>query len=507
MLFYQLEQLGRSAATGAEVPLAELRELNLALHNNMVKSAQSASLQKAGIGYPIATPSDSSTVSGGGYAPLVPQSIQPIYDVVTASERHLVLQKLITKTSVTSPVFEYPQLRKWGGSETSIFIAEGGVPAITQSHFTKQVVRMKYMAVHRQLTDVLTQTGLLSGIGNARAQEARAGSMELSMAHERNLLYADSSINPLEFDGIIPSVERFAPENVMDAEGNTITGQEIQSFLAMLVSPPIYGDPQAVLMSARHYTWYQNSLIPFKRGDLASDQGLTLSTTGISVGSHLNPKVPFTVVPLLEPIHHPITRVEGHAPPVALTPVLSVIAGGTTSKWRSADVLGRDFYYTFIMQGDNGVTRTINVGPVRLVAGESVQGDFADSAVTESGPQSIRSYAVFRASIPTPTNPADSVAPTDPSSYFRVSRYGRNTLGGGGGTKFVDHNLTRPNTAPIIIFDNRSDVMEWKEFLPVTQRPVSLSLSTTEQFLLTMFGALKVSNPRRLFVIKNVGFG
>jgi hypothetical protein len=55
--------------------------------------------------------------------------------------------------------------------------------------------------------------------------------------------------------------------------------------------------------------------------------------------------------------------------------------------------------------------------------------------------------------------------------------------------------------------DYKPSTVEWKSFLPVTMRPITLSRTTTEQFLITMFGALKMGNARRLFLVKNVGFG
>lgn len=500
-LLFRLDAMRSAASTGDHVPVEYLRDLTKALQANMMKAAQGSSLAKAGVGYPMAgSPQDSNTVPGGGYAPLVPQSIQPIFDVVTANESHLVFQKKLSKSSVTGPVHEYMQLHRYGGTETSPFVPEAGVPAITQSHFNRKAVRMKYMATFRQLTDVLLQTTLFSGVGAARAIEAQNGSMELALQHERYLIWGDSSVNPLEYDGIIAAVEREVPENVIDAEGGTISGQELQSYAARLVSPPYFAQPNEVIMTPRHLAWYENQLLPFRRGDLATDGALTWHTGQISVGTYQG-KIPFSVMPLLEPIQHPMTNTEGDGPPAALTPVITAVAGGATSKWKAADVSGLDFYYTFIIVGDGGARRTVNVGPLSLTAGQAVQIDFADSAEQQSGLSSVRHYVAFRASVAT-----GAAAPTDATDFYRVGRYARNNTNGGA-SRFLDRNLVRPNTAPIIIMDYKPNVVEWMDFLPVTMRPITISRSTTEQFLLTMFGALRVGNPRRLMVIKNVGYG
>lgn len=500
-LLMRLESLKGAAYSGSEVPIAELRSLEKALRDNMMKAAQNNNLAKAGVGYPmVAAPQDSSTTPGGAYAPLVPQSIQPVYDTVTAGAQHLTLQKKIKKTSVTTPVFEYMQLQRYGGTETSPFVSEAGVPAITQSHFNRKAVRMKYMAVFRQLTDVLLHTQLFSGVGAARAIEASNGSMELALHHERYLVWGDSAVNPLEYDGIIASVERQVPENVIDLEGGTISGQEIQAQIARLVSAPYFAEPSEVMMTPRHLAWYENQLLPFRRGDLSTDGTLTWHAGQLSVGTYQG-KVPFSVMPLLEPIQHPLDTSEGDGPPASLVPVLTAVAGGSASKWRAADVNGVDFWYTFVIVGDGGSRRTVNVGPVALTAGQAVQVDIPDSAELLSGLGSVRSYVVFRATVPTGTTPSSS------QDYFRCGRYARNQDGPGGATRFLDLNHNRPNTAPIIVMDYKPDVIEWMDFLPVTMRPITISRSTTEQFLLTMFGALRMGNPRRVLVFKNVGYG
>jgi hypothetical protein len=430
-LLYQLDALKGAAMSGSEVPLETLRALHGALRDNMMKASQGSSLRKAGVGYPIANPQDSSTVPGGDYAPLVPQSIQPMYDIVTADSRHLVLTGKLASSDVTSPVTEWTRLTRFGGTMTSPFIPEAGVPAITQTNYDRQVVRMKYMATFRQLTDVLAQTSLLSGVGAARALEAANGSMDLALQQERWLLWSDSAINPLEYDGLIAAIERGASTNVYDAEGATVSGQELQTYAAFVVSSPNYGEPVEYLMCPRHFTWYTNQLVPFRRADMAVAGPLTLAAGKISVGTYQG-EIPFTVMPLLEPIHHPMDRTEGDGPPTAFVPVGATVAGGTTSKWRAADVAGLEFYYTFVIVGDAGATRTVNVGPFTLAAGQALEFSFADNAAALSGIGSVRYYVAYRATVA-----AGAAAPTDPALFFQCGRYGRNIIGGAT-TEFID---------------------------------------------------------------------
>lgn len=498
-LLLSLDRLQSLAARGGDVQIAELRQLQHALNQNMLKSH--AELRKAGVGYPLqGMPFDSSTIPGGSYAPLVPQSIQPIIDNATFTEDTLVFWKMLAKQSVTTPVLEWVRRKSYGGTATSPFIAEGGVPAITQSEFDRNVVRMKYMAVFRQVTDVLANTQLLGNVGQARALEAADGAVELLFRQEKFLFHADSSVNPLEYDGLVASIEKGAPQNVFDAQGATISGQELQEIIGQLVSAPNYASPTHVLMSPRHYAWYQNSLLPFKRGDLAVNGPLTFNTQGISVGWSRG-SVPLTEVVHMAWDEHPIIRTQGDGPPLSMSvAAASVGAPVSGSKWRAQDVSGVKFYYTLEAVGDQGVTRLPISGAVTdLEAGGSVEIELDDNAVALSGTGSIRYYNVFRATVG-----ASESAPTDPRKFYFVGRKPRRP---DGDTVIVDLNEQRPNSAPMIIIQNRPDVLEWREFLSTTMRPITLSRTTLEQFLLMMFGALKVSVPTKMFLIKNVGYG
>lgn len=496
-LLLSLDRLQSLAARGGDVQIAELRQLQHALNQNMLKSH--AELRKAGVGYPLqGMPFDSSTIPGGSYAPLVPQSIQPIIDNATFTEDTLVFWKMLAKQSVTTPVLEWVRRRSYGGTATSPFIAEGGVPAITQSEFDRNVVRMKYMAVFRQVTDVLANTQLLGNIGQARALEAADGAVELLFRQEKFLFHADSAVNPLEYDGLISSIEKGAPQNVFDAQGATISGQELQEIIGQLVSAPNYASPTHVLMSPRHYAWYQNSLLPFKRGDLAVNGPLTFNTQGISVGWSRG-SVPLTEVVHMAWDEHPIIRTQGDGPPAQLPIAASAVEDVAGSKFRAQDVNGVKFFYTLEAVGDQGVTRFPTSGAVTIEAGGAAELELADESYPIATTGSIRYYNIFRATVP-----SSESAPTDPRKYYFVGRAARNP---NGDTVIRDLNAQRPNSAPMIIIQNRPDVLEWREFLSTTMRPITLSRTTLEQFLLMMFGALKVSVPTKMFLIKNVGYG
>jgi hypothetical protein len=170
------------------------------------------------------------------------------------------------------------------------------------------------------------------------------------------------------------------------------------------------------------------------------------------------------------------------------------------SKFRAQDVAGLKFCYTLEAVGDQGATRLASTSPVAVVADGAMEITVTDNTVAAAGTGSIRYYNIFRAAVAS----SETAAPSDSRKYFFCGRVARNL---DGDTVIVDRNLTRPNTSPIVIIQNRPDVLEWREFLSTTMRPITLSRTTLEQFLLMMFGALKVSVPTKMFLIKNVGYG
>ena len=69
-----------------------------------------------------------------------------------------------------------------------------------------------------------------------------------------------------------------------------------------------------------------------------------------------------------------------------------------------------------------------------------------------------------------------------------------------------DLNLRRPNTTQLYILENRPACLEWVNFLDLTRRPITVSRSATTQFMIMLFGALKVGVPQKHWILDNVGY-
>lgn len=498
-LLADLTGLQQAAHSGSEVNIADLRKLNQALRNMMT-----IGLQKGGVNYPLqGVGYNSTTIPGGELAPLVPQSIQPMLDNATFSEEHIVAWKLLSKSSAASPVHEYNVRRSHGSASLSPFVREGGVPAVSESNFERKTVRMKYMATFRQVTDPAAMTGLMGPSASAVALASQDGMMELIQKMESFLFHADSSINPLEYDGLYKSIRVGAPANFRDALGATTSLEELQEICGRMVNPPIYARPTEIWTDHRVWTNLQNQfLAKYGRMDITGQRDIYGGVGKIFVQTAYG-NIPVMPIPFLTHREHPIDATEGDAAPAAITPSAAYQASVTGSSFiKTSDISGKDFHYVIEARGDGGTTRFVATAAVTHSAlGGASRLTINDAAVPTYGDNSIREYLVYRANVATGAG-----APTDLNEYWFVGRFARNKVASGTHTRIDDLNLHRPRTTQLYILENRPACLEWVNFLDLTRRPITVSRSATTQFMIMLFGALKVGVPQKHWILDNVGY-
>lgn len=482
-----------------EVNVSDLRRLNKALQD-MARFG----LRKGGVNYPMqGVPYASQTLPGGEFAPLVPQSIQPMLDNATFDEEHIVAWKLISKTSAASPLHEYNVRRSHGSSALSPFVREGGVPGISESNFERKTVRMKYMAAFRQVTDPAAMTGLMHPSTSAIAVASMDGMMELVQKLENYLFHADSSVNPLEFDGIYKSIRSGAPTNYRNADGATTSLEELQEIIGRMVTPPYYARPTEIWVDHRVWTNLQNQLIAkYGRMDITSSRSIDAGVLRMVVRTAYG-EVPIISIPFLTHREHPISLAEGDGAPQAVGVAASFQAGVLGSKFNATDIGDGtlDRHYIIEAVGDEGTTPFAATAAVtHTAAGGASRLVVSDSAALTYGTGSIRSYNVYEAVV------ADGAgAPTDPNAYFFVGRYARNRLNSNNTQIDITYER-RPRTSQVYILTNRRASLEWVSFLDLTRRPITVSRSATTQFMIMKFGALKCGVPQHHWILDNVGY-
>lgn len=483
---------------GFDASVGELRKLNQAL-----RASAMLGLRKGGVNYPLqGVGYDSGTLPGGEFAPLVPQSIQPMLDNATFDDEHIVAWKLLAKTSASSPMHEYNVRRSYGSAALNPFVREGGVPAISESSFERKVIRVKYAATFRQITDVASMTGMMHPSPQAISIASMDGMMELVQKMESYLFHGDSSVNPLEFDGIYKSIRAGAPSNFRDAEGSVTSLEELQEIIGRMTNPPYYAKPTEIWCDHRVWTNLQNQMLSkYGRMEISQQRDIYGGVGKLFV-STAHGNIPILSIPFLAHREHPISRPEGDAAPAVIVPTVAYQASVTGSKFKTADVTGKDFHYIVEAVGDEGVVNFAATAAVsHSAAGGSTRFTINDAGVPSFGSNSIRYYNVFRADVATGAG-----APADPNDFWFVGRFARNLVASGTHTRFDEINEHRPQKSPVYILTNRRDCMEWVNFLDLTRRPITVSRSATTQFMIMLFGALKMGVPQKHWILDNVGY-
>ena len=480
----------------AEWSIRELREI--------AKSLEDAALgiRQSGINYPLqGTAYDSSALSGGELAPMVPQSIQATLDSTTFTAEHIEFWKMLTQVDVASPLHEYTVVDQHGSFAVDPTFAEGGIGGVSEPSFRRETVKVKYMMEVIQLTDVAIMTGLLGPSASALALRTEQGTLSLTQKLENLLFWSDSSLNANQFDGLYSSIRTRAPANYTNMSGSSVTPQKLQEIVAEMVSPELYSRPNVALCDFKTFNNLVNQAAVYGRHDQMTPQngsrGLYWGMDKLSLGTPYG-AVEIKPVPFIRQRQHPIATAQGDGAPNAITPSFTLLGATTDSQWLAADT-GYTYHYIIEMYGDRGTRPTVAGGAMTVAtAGTAVQIDFADSAVATSGSGSIKYYKVYRARVA-----SGASAPSDRTQYFWVGSFARNGANSGA-TRFTDLNAHRPDTCPIFLLECKPTTMQWTKFLPFTRRPIP-TLDTTMKFALMLFGAFTLRVPSKQWVVDNCG--
>lgn len=482
-----------------EISVRELHEIWKALESNALGVYQS------GINYPLQGQQyDSTTLAPNGeLSPLVPQSIQNTMDSTTFTRDDLSLWPRIAamNVDVTSPLHEYNLVHQHGSYAVDPFFAEGGIAGTSEPLFERKTVRVKYMMEVIQLTDVAIMTGLAQPNPSALALRTEQGTLSLTQKLENLCIWADSALNPNQFDGLYASIRRGAPDNYYNANGNPVTPQKLQEIVGTMVQPELYARPNVAFCDYSVFQNLVNQAATYGRHDQMVPQngqrGLYYGMDKLYLGTPYG-KIEIVPMTFIRQRKHPIPQAMGDGAPAVLVPTQTLTSVLTASNWASADV-GYGYWYIMEMYGDRGTAVTAAFGGATLdAAGKAFQLDANDSGYALSGVGSLKYYKLYRARVT-----AGASAPTSIKSYEYVGSWARNNSNAGD-TRFIDYNATKPDTSPIIIGQFDMSTIQWTKFLPFTRRPFP-TLDTTMKFGLMNFGALTMKVPTKWWWVDNVG--
>lgn len=453
------------------VDVGELAKLNEALR----KSAE--------VGYQ--TPAGT---AGASMQPLVPQSLEGTLASATYTMKELCLWPAIPKKSVAQTVHEFTRIEEHG-ADLDPFMAEGGIPARNASSYTRESVRVKYLAERREVTDVATMVGIIGSNANAIAEETQRGTLRLMQKLERSLFHADSTVDSLQFDGVIPQIEAYdSGANTNDVRGATVSPLLLQEILGEVYSAPRFGRPDCIYVEPRVHANLIQQAVAHGRHDQVkvSDGALTYGQREIYIMAPYG-AVPIKAAPFLFTAYEPPAAAAGNSSPN--TPTTAGGSGAPPSTSGSGSFVAADagdYYYKIVAVGNGGHSAAFKTANVTVAAGDAVTMTLNDAAVSD-----VRYYRVYR-----------SAKGVDGDyKFMKEVAYG---AGAGADTVITDDNSIIPGTSKILFVEHNPDIFEFIRLLDFLRRPLA-ETATSKPFLLMLFGSPLVKVPSKCWVTKNVG--
>jgi plastocyanin len=443
------------------------------------------------VGYQTPSVPEGGSQVASNLSPLVPQQLSSTLAIATSSMADLKLWPMLHKQSAQNTIVEFNRVKSHGG-EHSPFIGEGGLAALNRATYEKVAVQIRYLAERREITDQAMHVALNGPSPDALAEETTRGTEVLLRRVEKELFHADSSVNPLAWNGIISQINDGG--NTSDLRGKAATPNYLQEVLGELYSAPRYGMASHILVTPRVLSELIKQSVTYGRHDQVQlnngrlDYGSNQITISAPYGS-----VPVVACPFLE-------REDRVAPPLGSSSVFEGSMGASSietapdgqpaaapsaaSQFVAADEGA--YIYRVVPVGAYGLGVAFDTDAVSVSAGDSVSFTIKQA----DGDATISHYRIYRS--------APGAANGDGALFVgEVKLAGVNTT-------FVDNNERVAGGSEIVIINNRPDHMTYFQMMSLVRRPLA-QVRASYPFMLMMFGAPAVLNPTKMWVVKNAG--
>lgn len=462
--------------------MAEVDELNKAL--------------EAGAGYSGAPTS----LTGGGA--LQVESLDASLKSVTYEMKHMKMWPQLPKDQAYNTIEEYNRISAYGDQGRG-FIAEGDLPRSEDSQYTRQIQRVRFIGVTRELTHVYTL--VRNAHGDAMSREIKNGTMRILEIVERNLhdgkgffsnagkFDGQASINDgdLAWEGFDRQIR--AGENDSSARAQAFTGYGLPDVVkdqrgALLDEDTLeeqarvilenLGMPSLVELSTQAHSDLSKQFYPKERinpmGVQNGKAGYVLQEFMTSAGAlSLQSNI------FIRPKRRPFSAVSG-----ASAPSLSgaSASSGTDSKFTADDVGSYSYKVTSITK--DGESPESSAATATVAAGDKVE-------VSIDATSGAVSYAVYR---------------QDPgaSSHEFIGYVSPGSVGGA--ATFTDLNHKLPGLDQCYFFTMDSEVLRFKQLAPLLKMDLAI-IATAYRWMQLLYGTPIVYTPRKCSIVENIGRG
>lgn len=444
-------------------------------------------LQKA-----LGTGQDGEAYGNGAYndmSALRPQSLEGTLKVVAAGQEQIKFWNTIGKKKAFNTVEEFNVLDSYGGNSSPFFV-EGGLPNEEDSNYIRQSEMVKFLGTTRVITHPATL--VTNTVGDIVAREQTNGTLWLLQQLERNLYFADSSIDPLAFNGVIAQVRNFVAgksyesQHIIDMRGQVLDENILEDAATIIADN--YGGSKLDLHLTNQVHKDFSKLITGNGGRQRimmsgnpGDVRLGQPVRGYSANSA---DIDFMNNIFMKPEGAPKTVSQKGAPAVPTAGAGPIVAtADATSKMQAGT-----YFYFVSAKNSAGESAPLYVGGASVVITAGQNATITINSVVSD--PAAKSYRVYR---------GYSSDPAKALFAFEVKAVA------GATQTIVDRNFDIPGTDTAVLIDNDPEnVLTFKQLAPLMKLPLA-RISASERFMILLYGMMQVYNPRRIVVFKNIG--
>lgn len=411
---------------------------------------------------------------------LRPESLEGTLKVVLATEKHIKFWKDIGKHPAYSTVEEFNVIDSYGG-DTSAFFVEGGLPEEEDANYERKSALVKFLGTTRVITHPMTL--VRSAHGDVVARETRNGTLWLLQQLERQLFFANSTLNPLAFDGVEKQITDHlgaGAEQIIDLKGKPLSEPILEDASNIVIEN--FGIPTKMYLTPQAHVDLSKVMFPRQRiGFTAPTDGMA----GVPLRGFQSNGGTFMFEPDV------FIRPRGKAPETGKA------GAPATPAWAELTPLVAD-------ASETGVGMPSGTYKYQITA-VNVKGESAGSAVQEVAVEANGQVTLTFTRVTSPV-PAKSYRiyrdNGDGKILFMTEIADPNT---GTDVTFVDRNQDIPGTSKAFLLDlNGEQSVAFKQLAPLMKLPLA-RISAAERFMILLYGMPIVYNPRRNVIIKNIG--
>lgn len=324
------------------------------------------------------------------------------------------------------------------------------------------------------------------------AQETVNGTAWLLRQLERALFFGDSSMIPIQFDGILKLIQDGAPNpnlNVLDLRGKPLTEDYLNDGALIVKTEPNYGRATDLYCADGAFSDLAKQFYPAERFNVPTS-GWNSGMVGMNIQGFFSQFGPIkfnadTFIQFGALAPSTATGPSGKRPDTpaeSVAPAAGAVGGGETSLFVAADA--GDYYYKVTAINRYGRSASVAMtGALTVAAGQKVTMTVADGSIAGTA------FEVYR---------------TEKDGAAGTERYVNTQARSGATTVLTDLNHDLPGTSKATLVQQNLEFFSFKQLCPFLKIPLA-TVSTAVRWMQLLYGSPVVYSPGRAVIYKNVG--